>query len=145
VTYDVTGSRASAEQFGLKHELLGASQLRVRFPAVRAHLDLAARAGAELHSEEPVTHWEDGRVSAPETIDHTVHAHEVAAATRPVMPGLVGRTNTAHDHVTVACGFSGHGFKFVPIVGEILADLTIDGATRHPIALFDPARLRGAA
>jgi hypothetical protein len=26
---------------------------------------------------------------------------------------------------------------FVPVGGEILADLTIDGATRHPIALFD--------
>jgi sarcosine oxidase len=45
----------------------------------------------------------------------------------------------------VACGFAGHGFKFVPVVGEILADLTIDGATRHPIAVFDPARLRGGA
>ena len=31
------------------------------------------------------------------------------------------------------------------IVGEILADLVTDGATRHPIALFDPARLRGGA
>jgi sarcosine oxidase len=48
----------------------------------------------------------------------------------------------AHDHVTVACGFSGHGFKFVPVVGEILADLATQGATHHPIALFDPARFR---
>ncbi len=47
----------------------------------------------------------------------------------------------AHPQVVVACGFSGHGSKFVPVVGEILADLSIDGATRHPIALFDPARL----
>jgi sarcosine oxidase len=42
--------------------------------------------------------------------------------------------------VTVACGFSGHGFKFVPVVGEILADLATTGATKHPIALFDPRR-----
>jgi sarcosine oxidase len=47
-----------------------------------------------------------------------------------------------HDRVTVACGFSGHGFKFMPVVGEILADLATDGTTRHPIALFDPARFR---
>jgi sarcosine oxidase len=46
----------------------------------------------------------------------------------------------AYEHVTVACGFSGHGFKFVPVIGEILADLALDGATRHPIALFDPRR-----
>jgi sarcosine oxidase len=31
---------------------------------------------------------------------------------------------------------SGHGFKFVPVVGEILADLAIDGRTRHDIRLF---------
>ena len=45
-----------------------------------------------------------------------------------------------HEQVTVACGFSGHGFKFVPVVGEILADLAVDGATTHPIDLFDPRR-----
>ena len=45
------------------------------------------------------------------------------------------------ENITVACGFSGHGFKFVPVVGEILADLAIDGATGHPISLFDPKRL----
>lgn len=267
----ITGSRASAERFGLKHELLGAPEIRRRFPtmrpardevalyeesagfvvpenAVRAHLDLAAKAGAELHFEEAVTHWEEGKVTTtkatyeaghivvcpgpwapelladldipfgierqvqyffrptenfrdhpiyiweregshfygfpeiegavkvafhtggrictPETIDRTVHAHEVNAiadATRPVMPGIAGGlqravtcmyTNTDDEHfviaphpghrdVTVACGFAGHGFKFVPVVGEILADLAINGATRHPIALFDPARLRG--
>jgi sarcosine oxidase len=45
-----------------------------------------------------------------------------------------------HAAVTVACGFSGHGFKFVPVVGEILADLATTGTTKHPIALFDPRR-----
>jgi sarcosine oxidase len=41
---------------------------------------------------------------------------------------------------TVACGFSGHGFKFAPAVGEILADLSIHGTTEHPIAMFSPRR-----
>ncbi|MCH8571934.1 N-methyl-L-tryptophan oxidase [Nesterenkonia sp. AY15] len=45
-----------------------------------------------------------------------------------------------HPQVSVACGFSGHGFKFVPVVGEILADLALDGHTAHPIGLFDPQR-----
>lgn len=44
--------------------------------------------------------------------------------------------------MTVACGFSGHGFKFVPVIGEILADLATVGTTDHPIALFDPRRVR---
>jgi sarcosine oxidase len=46
----------------------------------------------------------------------------------------------AHENVVVACGFSGHGFKFVPVVGEILADLVTTGTTAHPIDLFDPQR-----
>src|SRR5438105_1889790 len=37
------------------------------------------------------------------------------------------------DQVAVACGFSGHGFKFASIIGEILADLAIDGKTALPI------------
>ena len=42
--------------------------------------------------------------------------------------------------MTVACGFSGHGFTFVPVVGESLADLAATGTTKHPIDLFDPRR-----
>jgi sarcosine oxidase len=56
---------------------------------------------------------------------------------------VIGRHPQCAD-VVMACGFSGHGFKFVPLVGEILADLAIDGATDHPIALFDPQRLPSA-
>lgn len=40
------------------------------------------------------------------------------------------------DDVTIACGFSGHGFKFVPVVGEILADLAIKGETDLPIGFL---------
>ena len=36
----------------------------------------------------------------------------------------------------VAAGFSGHGYKFCSVVGEILADLALDGSTRHDIGLF---------
>ncbi|HEX6871777.1 MAG TPA: FAD-dependent oxidoreductase, partial [Micromonosporaceae bacterium] len=45
-----------------------------------------------------------------------------------------------HANVVVACGFSGHGFKFSPVVGEIIADLVSTGSTGHPIGLFDPTR-----
>ena len=36
----------------------------------------------------------------------------------------------------VGAGFSGHGYKFCSVVGEILADLALDGSTRHDIELF---------
>jgi len=45
-----------------------------------------------------------------------------------------------HENVVIACGFSGHGFKFVPVVGEILADLALDGGTRYDISLFSTGR-----
>ncbi|MDE2572204.1 MAG: N-methyl-L-tryptophan oxidase, partial [bacterium] len=48
---------------------------------------------------------------------------------------VIGR-HPAHHNVVVAGGFSGHGFKFCPIVGEIVADLAIDGKTPHPIDAF---------
>ncbi len=38
--------------------------------------------------------------------------------------------------VSVAAGFSGHGYKFCSVVGEILADLAMHGSTRHDIGLF---------
>jgi sarcosine oxidase len=41
----------------------------------------------------------------------------------------------------VAAGFSGHGFKFCSVIGEILADLAVDGETRHDIGLFRLGRL----
>jgi sarcosine oxidase len=37
-------------------------------------------------------------------------------------------------------GFSGHGFKFCSVVGEILADLALEGETRHDIGFLRLAR-----
>lgn len=45
-----------------------------------------------------------------------------------------------HPQVTVAAGFSGHGFKFASVIGEILADLTTDDETDHPIDMFRLSR-----
>jgi len=61
-------------------------------------------------------------------------------------------TNTADEHfiidalpdetgVFIAAGFSGHGYKFCSVVGEILVDLALDGQTRHDISLFALDRL----
>ncbi|WP_041258941.1 N-methyl-L-tryptophan oxidase [Pseudofrankia inefficax] len=110
-----------------------------------------------------VAFFRRGEVTTPDTIDRAIRPREIedmAAHLEARLPDAAGRflrakacmyTNTpdehfviarhpAHERVTVACGFSGHGFKFVPVVGEILADLALTGSTPHPIALFDPAR-----
>jgi len=38
-----------------------------------------------------------------------------------------------YERAIIACGFSGHGFKFASVVGEILADLALNGRTDLPI------------
>ena len=114
-----------------------------------------------------VAFFRKGVVCTPDTIDRVVHEQEIAEMREEVtrlLPALDGPcvhsatcmySNTPDQHfviarhpdsvnVTVACGFSGHGFKFVPVVGEILADLATTGATAHPIDLFDPRRLVNA-
>ncbi|MGH3090179.1 MAG: N-methyl-L-tryptophan oxidase [Rubrobacteraceae bacterium] len=274
----VSGSLKSAEEHDLHHEMLDAKEIKRRYPAfdpppvavalfekragfvkpeasVKAHLDLAAENGAELHFEEPVTSWEasengvevktksgsyraerliiaagawasemlvgmslplrverrvmhwfeprgdtrlfsrerfpiflwdpegedvfygvpdaPGAVKAafhyvgedcdPDTLEREVGEEEVSkirSYLERYVPDLAGRrveskacmyTNTpdshfvisqhpAHPQVSVAAGFSGHGYKFCGVVGEILADLTTIGETRHPIGLFDLVR-----
>lgn len=42
--------------------------------------------------------------------------------------------------VAFAAGFSGHGFKFAPLVGSILADLLLDGVTKQPIEFLRLSR-----
>lgn len=44
--------------------------------------------------------------------------------------------------VFIAAGFSGHGFKFCSVVGEIMAELATTGATRHNLDLFRVSRER---
>lgn len=61
-------------------------------------------------------------------------------------------TNTVDEHwvldrlpgapqVSVAAGFSGHGFKMASVIGEIMADLAGNGSTRHDISLHQLGRL----
>ncbi|MET3321047.1 UNVERIFIED_ORG: sarcosine oxidase [Peribacillus simplex] len=110
-----------------------------------------------------VAFFRKGQPCTPETIDRIVHDHEVEMMREYLaqgLPQLNGRflqgktcmyTNTPDEHfvisehpnhpqVALAAGFSGHGFKFASVVGEILADIVIDGKTNHPIDLFSPKR-----
>jgi sarcosine oxidase len=45
-------------------------------------------------------------------------------------------TLPGEPRVIVASPCSGHGFKFASVIGDILADLAIDGSTKHDIGLF---------
>ena len=104
-----------------------------------------------------------GALVDPDTVDRQVAAGEVTAVAerlRSWIPDAAGHhlrsnvclyTNTPDEHfligqfprltnVAFAGGFSGHGFKFAPVVGKVLADLVLSGSSDHPIASFSPAR-----
>jgi len=283
----IRGALAVAAQIGLEHEVLTAAAIRRRFPtlapsddtvayfepaagvlrpenAVAAHLQLAERAGAELHFYEPISDWccdrfagvsvrtwagtysadrlvicpgawapgllgdlpvpftpqrvvvtrfhpqggvtpflpdrhpfwvwDPGTNSGPgfagflygspaldgpdggvklsrvderpcmaETVDRVIttsEIDEVAAALRPHLgvelgPVVEARvcmwTNTPDHHfvlgqhpkqpdVIVGAGCSGHAFKYLPAIGEMLADLVVDGKTSYDVSLFEPVR-----
>jgi len=95
----------------------------------------------------------------PDSIDRVANAADEAALrifAERYFPDAAGATldmqvcmftNTPDEHfivdvhpeypqVSIAAGFSGHGFKFCSVIGEIMADLALDGATCHNIDLF---------
>jgi sarcosine oxidase len=43
-------------------------------------------------------------------------------------------------HVALAAGFSGHGFKFCSVIGEIMADLVTEGQSPLDLRMFSAAR-----
>lgn len=104
-------------------------------------------------------------VTTPETINRSVDPAEIQEITEHLalrLPSVAGRhvhskacmytltpdhhfvvgQHPRHRQVVIGAGFSGHGFKFTPTIGEILADLATAGRTDHEISLFDTARPR---
>ncbi len=49
----------------------------------------------------------------------------------------------AHERLLLCGGFSGHGFKFAPVIGEIAADIALNGGTEHPIGFLSLQRFAG--
>ena len=49
-------------------------------------------------------------------------------------------THPEHDDVHVAAGFSGNGFKFCSVVGEIMADLVVEGESGFALDAFSVDR-----
>ena len=47
-----------------------------------------------------------------------------------------------HQQVVFAAGLSGHGFKFASVIGEIMADLALEGHTTHPAGFLGLSRFR---
>jgi sarcosine oxidase len=106
--------------------------------------------GRYHHLEETIEPdaWEREPRAADEAIIREFAERYVPLATGPAMTlKSCIFTNTPDEHfivdllpgddrVIIASPCSGHGFKFCSVMGEILADLAIDGSTQHDISLF---------
>ncbi|GMV96555.1 MAG: FAD-dependent oxidoreductase [Phycisphaerae bacterium] len=66
--------------------------------------------------------------------------HAVCLYTMTPDEHFVIDTHPRHPNVHFAAGFSGHGFKFAPVVGSVLADLAVQGRTDEPIGFLSARR-----
>jgi len=73
-------------------------------------------------------------VAASRATSHACHCMYTMSPDGHFVVGL----HPEFANVAVACGFSGHGFKFAPVIGEALADLAVDGRTALPIGFLAP-------
>lgn len=101
----------------------------------------------------------NAQICTPETVDRRLNPEDEQAmrqVLRRFLPDLDGELRHAttclytctpdlhfvmglhptYPQVSYAAGFSGHGFKFCSVVGEIMADLATNRATRHDLELF---------
>lgn len=104
---------------------------------------------------------------SPETVDRAIRPTDersIREALAQALPLLAGRllhaetclyTMTPDEHfvidrhphfsqVTIAAGFSGHGFKFSSVLGEVLADLATKGRSSYDLGLFSARRFQRA-
>jgi sarcosine oxidase len=102
-------------------------------------------------------------VDAPEHVDRAVHSSDIEPVRETLgswMPGSIARfiegkvciyelspdehfvvgPHPDDPHVIIAGGFSGHGFKFASVIGEVLADLALEGGSQYDLAFLSPNR-----
>ena len=75
----------------------------------------------------------------PSLAGRLLHAETCLYTMTPDENFMIG-PHPQHPAVTVAAGFSGHGFKFAQVVGEILADIVLDQTPRSNLDLFSMER-----
>jgi len=76
----------------------------------------------------------------PGIFDSVLHTKICLYGNSPDENFIIDKLPGYEENVSIACGFSGHGFKFISVVGEILADLAIEGKTNLPIGFLNAKR-----
>ena len=113
--------------------------LKVGDHAPGAVVDDPGRLDRELHpgDREPLSAFLRERLpgATPAPLRHSACMYTMSPDEHFVLD-----RHPADERVVLAAGLSGHGFKFAPVLGEALADLAIEGASRLPIDFLSLAR-----
>ncbi|BBH21569.1 N-methyl-L-tryptophan oxidase [Paenibacillus baekrokdamisoli] len=122
------------------------------FPSIRG-------AGLKIGRHDTGEHWQPGDELAPFGA-FPEDEDDLRSVLEAFMPGAAGKllrsavckyehtpddnfiidSHPEHANVLLAGGFSGHGFKFSSVVGEILADLVEKGKSEQDLRLFSLSR-----
>jgi glycine/D-amino acid oxidase-like deaminating enzyme len=147
--------------WAIQHDAPGFDGIYYGFPLLPA-----GRFGGERGLK--LGHHAPGPTADPDTLDRTAGADDEAdfrPALETYLPAAQGATTALRvcmytmspdghfvldrhprtDAVSFACGFSGHGFKFSPVIGQALADLALEGRSDLPIGFLGLERLRSTA
>jgi sarcosine oxidase len=89
----------------------------------------------ECHAEDEAVLREGLRRYFPEADGPTL-AMKVCLFTNTSDEHFILDRHPQYPQVALAAGFSGHGFKFCSVVGEIMTDLVTEGTSRHKIDRF---------
>jgi glycine/D-amino acid oxidase-like deaminating enzyme len=107
-----------------------------------------------------------GRLTDPNAVDQTLDADEQSRVEKFLSSHLPGVSHEVIEHATClytmspdehfivdqhpaeqrvsfVAGLSGHGFKFTPLLGRILADIALDGGTTLPTEFLSVNRFQG--
>lgn len=124
------------------------------FPSLEGEMKIAMHSGGDV-------------VDDPDQVDRTLHPADAAPvrafilAHLPSVPPFVKRYSVCmytmtpdrhfiidihpqHRCVALACGLSGHGFKFAPLVGQLLAETVMSGVAPAGAGLFTLSRFGSA-
>ncbi|HEX8805527.1 MAG TPA: N-methyl-L-tryptophan oxidase, partial [Candidatus Aquilonibacter sp.] len=105
-----------------------------------------------------------GETTVADHLDRGVHTGEIEAMRETLATVMPGTAMTLHGAkacmytltpdrnfaigrdprdpaIVIACGFSGHGFKFVPVIGELVTEFLLDETTSLDIGFLGLDRL----
>ncbi|MFC4023640.1 N-methyl-L-tryptophan oxidase [Oceanobacillus longus] len=94
--------------------------------------------GSYTEDEEDVTEFAKQTMS--ETLIHKLG--KVCTYTNSPDGDFIIDRFKEYPHVMIACGFSGHGFKFSSAIGEVLSQMAIKGNSTQDISFFSLDRFK---